>query len=56
MIGAAVILVLCGLMFPIAMLLAALFFDALVVTWALFQVWHDHWSARFTRHAPRPAH
>jgi hypothetical protein len=46
MIGAAVVLVLSGMVFPIAMLLMAILFDFLLVTWALYHLWHDDWSPR----------
>jgi hypothetical protein len=49
MIGALVIGVLGGLVFPITMLLGALLFDAVVVLWVLFHMWHDHWSPKLTR-------
>ena len=60
--GAMIVLVLCGLVFPIALLLAAATFDAIIVVWALLQLWHDNlWPAvtgslrRVTRlhHTPR---
>jgi hypothetical protein len=62
--GAAVILVLAGLVFPISLLLLAVVFDAVVVIWALFRLWHDTWSPRFKRaarhvhvpHFPGPVH
>ena len=44
--GAVIVLSLCGLVFPITLLLAAAALDALVVAWALFQGWHDRaWPA-----------
>lgn len=53
MIGTAVVLVLTGMVFPIAMLLLAILFDFLLVTWVLYHLWHDHWFPRlhlFARH------
>ena len=49
MIGAAVVIVLAGMLIPISMLLAALVFDAGVVAWMAFQEWHDHWSPALIR-------
>lgn len=43
MIGAVVVLVLAGLMLPIAMLIAAIVVDFVIATTILFQVWHDDW-------------
>jgi hypothetical protein len=44
MLGAALVLVLAGLVFPITMLLAAVVFDVLVLAWFLFYKWrHDVW-------------
>ena len=49
MIGAAVVLVLAGLTVPIAMVLAALVFDALFLAWMAFEFWHDEWQPRIAR-------
>ena len=43
MAGAALVLVLAGLAFPIALLLGAVVFDAFVVLWILASTWHDEW-------------
>jgi hypothetical protein len=53
--GAAVVLVLAGLVFPISLLLLAVIFDAVVVVWALSRAWHDNWSPRIMR-AARDVH
>jgi hypothetical protein len=49
--GAAVVLVLAGLLIPISLGLLAVIFDAVVVVWALFRQWHDNWSPRIMRAA-----
>lgn len=46
--GAAVVILLVGLVFPIAILLAAVLFDLLVMAWAVYRLWHDRWSAAVT--------
>jgi hypothetical protein len=46
MIGAAVVLVLAGLMVPILLLLGAIVVDFFVVSWVLFHTWHDDRSPR----------
>ena len=56
MIGAAVVLVLGGLVIPITMLLAALVFDVCVVLWVLFHVWHDDWAPRAGHLVSAPFH
>jgi hypothetical protein len=43
MIGAAVVLFLGGLVFPITLLVAALLIDVVVAMWVLFRMSHDHW-------------
>jgi hypothetical protein len=53
MFGAAVVIVLAGMLIPISMLVAAIVFDAAVVAWVVFQEWHDHWSPRLARLAQR---
>jgi len=49
MFGAAVVIVLAGMLIPISMLVAAIVFDAGVVAWLVFQEWHDHWSPGLAR-------
>mgnify|MGYP001608999173 CR=1 FL=1 len=49
MIGAAIVLVLCGLVFPITLLLLAVVFDVFVLIWAVFREWHDDVSPRIGR-------
>lgn len=49
--GAAVVLILAGLTFPISLLLLAVVFDAFVVVWALFRAWHDTWAPGIMRAA-----
>ena len=55
MLGAAVVVVLAGLLLPVLMLLAAIVFDVLVLLWVLFQSVHERWwpgAVRTFRHAP----
>lgn len=49
MAGAALVLLLAGLIFPILLLLAALVIDGIVVTWALYHLLHDEWWPRIVR-------
>jgi len=44
MFGAAVVIVLAGMLIPISMLVAAIVFDAAVVAWVVFREWHDRSS------------
>lgn len=48
MAGAALVIVLCGLLLPIVMVLAAVAYDALVLVWALYRFWHDDWAPHVT--------
>lgn len=50
MFGAAVIIVLAGMLIPISLLVAAIVFDAALVAWLVFQEWHDHRSPRLSAH------
>jgi len=54
MIGAAIVLVLGGLVVPITLLLVAAAVDASVVVWVLLHEWHDHWAPRLGRAVARP--
>lgn len=54
MIGAAFVITLVSLAIPIVLLFAALLFDAVVVLWALFRMWHDDWSPRLVGLVTRP--
>lgn len=61
MAGAFLVIVLCGLLLPIGMVLTAVVFDAVVVAWATYRLWHDDWAPRITRsfmhlHVPRLGH
>ena len=41
----AIIIPLVALLFPILLLIAAIFFDAVLLSWAAYHAWHDraHW-------------
>ena len=39
--GAPFIIPLVALLFPILLILAALFLDAVVVSWFMYRIWHD---------------
>jgi uncharacterized membrane protein YfcA len=43
--GAPIIIPLVALMIPVVFILGALVFDAVVVSWVVYRVWHDrrHW-------------
>ena len=49
MAGAAVVIVLAGLVLPITLLFAALIFDAFMVAWIAYLFWHDHWRPQIAR-------
>jgi hypothetical protein len=42
--------------FPIAALILAIVFDALVALWLLYRLWRDEWSVRLWRSLRRVAH
>jgi hypothetical protein len=44
--GAAVVIVLGGMLFPIALLILALLFDVAFSLWAVWYVAHDRWVHR----------
>jgi len=67
MAGAALVLVLAGLLVPITLLFAALAFDAIIVAWMLVATWHDdvwprvkvwngQWYETLVRHRPHLRH
>jgi len=39
--AAAVVIALVGLVFPVTLILTALFLDLVVLLWAAYRVWHD---------------
>jgi len=45
--GAPVVIALVGLVFPIALILAALVFDAVILAWALYRLLHNHMGRPF---------
>ncbi len=54
--GVMLVLLLGGLLMPIALLLTAAVFDILVVAWALFRSWHDDMWPALARSARRLSH
>lgn len=44
--AAAVVIPLAAMAIPIVFILLAVVFDALVVGWFLFRMWHDVWAVR----------
>jgi hypothetical protein len=52
--GGALIIPLVALLFPILLLLTALFIDAAIIAWAVYRSWHDrvhwHWHLRRVAH------
>jgi hypothetical protein len=46
--AAAVVIALVGLVFPIMLIFAALVFDAAVLMWAVYRLWHDRALPRLT--------
>ncbi len=47
--GPLVVVPLVALVFPIGLLLSALIFDAVVVVWAVYRLWHDDAAPRIWR-------
>jgi hypothetical protein len=47
--GAPIIIPLVALVIPILLLLMALVFDAVLILWAVYQVWHAREHARLGR-------
>ena len=55
--GAPLVLLLVGLMVPIAFILLAVVFDVLTAIWVIYQMWHDEWSvSSVAEPAPNRAH
>ena len=54
--AAPLVLLLDGMVVPIAFLLLALVFDALALIWMAYQLWHDEWSVRLWLGLRRFAH
>lgn len=54
MMGALVVGVLVGLVFPITLLVFALFADAAIVLWVVYGEWHDHWAHRIGHAMAKP--
>lgn len=50
--GGVLIIPLVALLFPILLLLTALFFDAAIIAWTVYRSWHD----RAHRHLRRVPH
>jgi hypothetical protein len=50
--GAPIIIPLVGLAIPILFLLAAIVFDAGLVSWVVYRIWHDRRHARSSRLHP----
>jgi hypothetical protein len=47
--GGALIIPLVALLFPILLLITALVFDAVVISWTLYRSWHDRRRAHSGR-------
>lgn len=47
--GAPIIIPLVALVIPILLLLAALLFDAVLISWAVYRVWRERVHARLGR-------
>lgn len=42
--GAPVVILLVGMVFPIALLILALVADVVAIVWAIYTMWHEDWS------------
>ena len=54
--AAPLIILLVGMVFPIAMLILAIVIDAFVMLWLLYSFWHDEWSVRLWQGVRRSVH
>jgi hypothetical protein len=52
--SAMVVIPLAAMAFPIALILAAVLFDALFLGWWLYRMWHDEWAERVAAFLFRP--
>jgi hypothetical protein len=52
--AALVVIPLAAMALPIALILAAVLFDALFLGWWLFRMWHDEWAVRVGEFLFRP--
>jgi hypothetical protein len=54
--GAPLVILLVGMVVPIAVLILAIVFDAFVGLWLLYRLWHDEWSMRLWNSIRRVVH
>ena len=54
--GAPLVILLVGMVVPIAVLILAIVIDAFVGLWLLYRLWHDEWSARLWNSSRRVVH
>lgn len=54
--GAPLVLLLVGLMVPIAFILLAVVFDVLTAIWVIYHMWHDEWSVGLWQSLRRIGH
>ena len=54
--GAPVVILLVGLLVPIALLILAAMVDAIVLLWVIYRLWHDEWSVSIGRTVRQLAH
>lgn len=47
--GAPIVILLVGLLIPIALVIMAALADAVVLLWAIYRLWHDEWSVSLAR-------
>jgi hypothetical protein len=52
--AAMVVIPLAAMALPIALILAAVLFDALFLGWWLYRMWHDEWAERVGAFLFRP--
>ena len=51
--AAPLVILLVGMVFPIAVLILAIIVDSIVALWLIYRLWHDEWSVSLRR-AVRP--
>lgn len=54
--GAPVVILLVGMLIPIAFLILAVLVDAIFVAWVVYRLWHDEWSVSVAQALHRIVH
>ena len=54
--GAPIVILLVGMLIPIAFLLLAVLVDAIFMAWLIYRLWHDEWSVSLGQVMRRMSH